>query len=93
MNINIFIFCHNEQVLLPYTINHYKSQLPSSKITILDNESTDNSVEIAKTLGCNIMSWSSNNIFNERINTSIKNNVWKSLKEGGRAHQTTQNNQ
>jgi hypothetical protein len=82
MNINIFIFCHNEQVLLPYTINHYKSQLPSSKITILDNESTDNSVEIAKVLGCNIMLWSSNNIFNERINTSIKNNVWKSLKEG-----------
>ena len=82
MNINVFLFCHNEQVLLPYAINHYKLYLPSCKITILDNESTDNSVETAKAMGCNIMTWSSNNIFNEFMLRDLKNNTWKNLKDG-----------
>jgi hypothetical protein len=82
MIINIFLLCYNEEIILPHTINHYKTNLPSCKITIYDNESTDNSVEIAKTLGCNVISWSSGNIIDDRLYLKIKNNCWKDIEEG-----------
>jgi len=82
MDINIFLLCFNESALLPHTIKHYKKYLPSCKITIYDNESTDNSVEIAKELGCSVVQWNSNNISDENIRIRIRNNVWKECKSG-----------
>jgi hypothetical protein len=82
MNINIFILCHNERALLPHTINHYKKYLPSCNITIYDNESTDDSVEIAKKLNCDVITWTSNNIIDDYKYIEIKNNCWKSVKDG-----------
>jgi len=82
MEINIFILCHNEASLLPHTIKHYKKYIPSCKITIYDNESTDNSVELAKSLGCNVVSWNSNNILDDHKYRAIKNNCWKNITNG-----------
>jgi hypothetical protein len=82
MEINIFLLCFNESALLPHTINHYKKYLPSCKITIYDNESTDNSVDIAKNLGCSIVSWNSNNIIDDELYIELKNSVWKKCNSG-----------
>ena len=82
MNINVFLLCYNEASILPHVIKHYKKNLPSCNITILDNESTDSSVEIAKSLGCNVISWSSNNIQDEHIQMRLKNTYWKDISTG-----------
>jgi ribosome-associated toxin RatA of RatAB toxin-antitoxin module len=82
MDINIFLLCFNESALLPHTVNHYKKYLPSCKITIYDNESTDNSVEIAKKLGCSVVSWNSNNIHDENLQIELRNSIWKKCNSG-----------
>lgn len=82
MDIHIFLLCYNESDLIPHTIKHYKKYLPSCKITIYDNKSTDDSVDIAKNLGCDIISWDSNNMINDYKYTEIKNNCWKSVEKG-----------
>lgn len=79
MNIHLFLLCYNESVLLPHTIKHYKTYLPNCVITIYDNESTDDSVQIARDLGCNVISWNSQNCIDDFKYKEIKNNCWKSV--------------
>jgi hypothetical protein len=81
-SINVFLLCYNESALLPHVVKHYKKYIPSCKIHIYDNESTDNSVELAKSLGCDVISWSSGNILNDHLNKDIKNTCWKNIETG-----------
>ena len=60
--------------IIAHTIKHYRDRLPNSKITIYDNESTDDSVNIAESLDCNLVSWSSGNKNNALQKQYISNN-------------------
>ena len=86
MTTHIFILCHNESVLLPQTIAHYRTRIPNCDITIYDNYSTDDSVNIAKAHGCNIIQWESpvhgNGQIDDMEYINIKNNCWKHLTDG-----------
>jgi glycosyltransferase involved in cell wall biosynthesis len=82
MNITIVLLCFNERAILPHMVKHYRKYLPSCKIIIYDNESTDGSVEIALFLGCTVISWNSNNIIDDKKYIDIKNNCWKHIKDG-----------
>lgn len=77
LTIHIYIMCFNDAVLLPHTIRHYRDRFPSSTITVCDNESTDGSVALAKSLGCQIVKFSTNNKMEERVMLSMRNNIWK----------------
>ena len=74
----IFIFCHNESVLLPHAIEHYRNYFPQSIITILDNESSDGSPEIAHQLGCQVVNITGNMT---QLSSNIKNNCWANIKD------------
>ena len=77
MLVETFAVCHNEQVILPYFFRHY-SQYGS--VTIFDNNSTDNSIEIAKRNNAHIFQFSTDNEFREDILTNIRNICWKESK-------------
>lgn len=82
MKISIYILCYNESTLLKNTIEHYRNYLPSANIIIYDNESSDDSVNIALKLGCRVVSLNSNNEINDYKYLEIKNNCWKEINEG-----------
>ena len=82
MEVNIFLLCFNESILLPKTVTFYKSRFPNCNITIYDNMSTDNSVEIAKELGCNVCTFDSGGRNDVRIKRNIANTCWKNIKKG-----------
>ena len=83
---HIFILCHNERILLPETIAHYRTRIPGCEITIYDNYSTDDSVDIAKAHGCNVIQFVSpvhgKDQLDDIEHANIKNNCWKHLTDG-----------
>ncbi len=82
MDIHIYLLSYNEELLLPHTLNHYRSRLPNCNITIYDNMSSDKSEFIAKNNNCNVIKFNTNGEDNELIKRKIINNCWKSIKKG-----------
>jgi len=76
MIVHAYFLCYNEEKILPHLLNYYLKFC--SKVTILDNESTDSSVDIVKSFkNTEVISWDSNNEFNDNYNLYLKNNAWK----------------
>ena len=82
MNISIFLLCYNEELLLPYTLKHYKDRFPTAKFVLVDNYSTDRSCEVAKENGMEIRQFQSSNCQNEETMMYIRNNIWNDIKSG-----------
>ena len=75
MTIDVFSLCYNEEIILPYFLKHYKKFVRN--ITIYDNMSTDNSVNIMNEYGVNVIPFNTNNRFEESVLMSIRNTCWK----------------
>lgn len=77
MNIEAYLICWNEIDIMPLVVKHY--QRFCSKITIMDNHSTDGSVKLAKKLGCEVIPFGTM-FFDDHENRNVKNNIWKGSK-------------
>lgn len=78
---HVFIVCYNEAIMMPHTVAHYRSRFPKCQITIYDNESSDDSVKIAKSLGCRVISLDTQGILNEFFLTDLRNSGWKTVND------------
>jgi len=77
MNISVYTVCYNEEKMLPHFLNYYTRI--AEKITVWDNQSTDESVAIAKSYpGVEVKSFDTNGEFSELALTRIRNNCWRS---------------
>ena len=60
--IEIHIITYNEEVMLPVTIAHYKRMFGDPIIVVHDNQSTDNTVQIALDNGCQVVTFVTNGL-------------------------------
>lgn len=75
MKITAYILCFNEEYLIQNTLNHYWKFC--NRIVVLDNHSTDDSVMIAKRMGCEVVYFGQEGVLDDREYLQIKNNIWK----------------
>jgi len=78
--ITIYTVTYNEELLIQFMIDHYRTRFPGCRIVVNDNMSTDNTAEIALFNGCEVTQFDSNNQFEDRYNMDFKNNCWKDAK-------------
>jgi glycosyltransferase involved in cell wall biosynthesis len=75
--VHAFFLCYNEENILPHLLRHYLSFC--ERVTILDNNSTDRSVEIVNSFpNTDVIPYDSNNEFHDGVHVNLKNHVWKS---------------
>lgn len=76
MKIHAYILCYNEEDIILHTLRHYSSFC--SRIFLLDNYSTDSSVDIASTFEkVTVLPWWSDDKLNDYKNTEIKQDYYK----------------
>ena len=73
----IYTITYNEELMLPYFIEHYRKRFPNCKIVVYDNESTDDTRAIAMGMDCELITYSTNNKLSDSTYLEIKNNCWK----------------
>lgn len=74
--VHAYFLCYNEATILPHLLKHYLSFC--DKVCILDNFSTDNSVQIVNSFrNTEVLSYNSGNELRDDIYIQVKNTVWK----------------
>lgn len=77
--VEVFFVAWNDVHLLPYTVRFYRERLGLAglRITVFDNESDDGTPELARALGCRVISYSTGGHLDDRTNMDLKNNCFK----------------
>jgi glycosyltransferase involved in cell wall biosynthesis len=74
--VTVHLLCHNEAVLLPRTVAHYRAALPSCRIVVVDNGSTDGSRALAAGLGCTLVAVETEGM-DENALTDVRDGIWR----------------
>lgn len=80
MNITIYCLAYNEQFMLPFFIEHYRTCFPDCHIVVYDNESKDKTRDIAEASGCEVRTFQTGDTLCDRTYLKIKNSCWKDAK-------------
>ena len=76
MKIHVYLLCYNEDEIIRQVLSHYSTFC--SRIFLLDNYSTDNSVHIATEFdNVRVLQWSSSNQFDDCLAVQIKESYYK----------------
>jgi len=75
MNVECYFIAFNESETIHLTIKHY--QQFCSKVIVYDNFSTDNTREIAESMGCEVRMFGIEGQLNDAEYLKVKNNCWK----------------
>lgn len=75
--VTVYTLTYNEELLIQFMIDHYRSRFPGCRIVVYDNMSTDDTVKIARAMACEIVPFDTNNQIQDRRYIEIKNNCWK----------------
>jgi hypothetical protein len=75
LKVHLYTLCYNEIKLLPFAVDYWKTI--ADQVFVLDNGSTDGSVEYLKTVpNVHVVNFTSDG-FNDDIHKRLKNEVWK----------------
>lgn len=74
--VHLYTLCYNEMRIAPFAVDYWKTV--ADKIFVLDNGSTDGSIEYLKKIpNVSVIPFSDGTGFNDDTNMRIKNHVWK----------------
>lgn len=75
MIIHAYIMCFNEEKTMPFILDYYSRYC--EKIVLIDNMSTDKSLEVAaKYPKVQVLQWDSHGFYNEHAQTQIKSQIY-----------------
>ena len=78
MTVHLYTLCYNEMKILPFAVDYWRSV--ADEVFVLDNGSTDGSVEYLTGLEhINLIHFNSDG-FNDKTHKDLKNKVWKASK-------------
>ena len=78
--ITVYTITYNEELLIQFMIDHYRTRFPGCRIVVNDNMSSDDTVKIALANGCEVVPYDTNNQLQDSRYIKIKNNCWKDAK-------------
>ena len=71
--IQVLILTYNEEVIMPYTLRHYATF--ADRITVYDAFSTDNTRNICRQYGANVIDWRTDGV-NDTVAKHVKSTGW-----------------
>jgi len=75
--ITVYTMAYNEEVMMQFMIDHYRSRFPQCKIVVYDNESTDATAAISLANNCEVITYCTNAQVDDDKLRNLKNNCWK----------------